>query len=324
MYLEDHSYSEIIETLNRKGFRTRRGQLFAKNSLTNILKNERYTGVYIYVKDTRKNPTGKYCRYGEYDSDAVIRIPGGMPAIISEGDFEDVQRKMKERQHKAAKFSAKQEYLLSGKIYCGECGSPFAGNSRKPRPAHPLYVSYKCTRRNQRIKTCKNTEINREKLERIVLDKLSAVLFNDKVIPSLVEEYNRYIAEKQGSAHDRVAALEAELREVNRKISNAVNVMIDMGSSALKAKLIELEETRENLEYQLEEAKAQMTLRLYTEEEVSRLFCKAEEQLKQGTLANRRLIIDRYVNKVMIYRDKIEIYLNLMPDYVVKEVVKEK
>ena len=173
MYLEGYSYTEIIDTLNTKGYRTRRGIPFAKNSLYAILRNERYTGVYIYVKDSTKNPKGKYVRHGEYDPDAVIRIPGGIPAIISEDDFHRVQAKMKERQHKAAKFSAKQEYFLSGKIYCGECGSPYAGNSRKPRPDHPLYISYKCTRRNQRDTKCNNPEINRDKLERLVLERLS-------------------------------------------------------------------------------------------------------------------------------------------------------
>ena len=58
------------------------------------------------MKDSTKNPKGKYVRHGEYDPDAVIRIPGGIPAIISEDDFHRVQAKMKERQHKAAKFSA--------------------------------------------------------------------------------------------------------------------------------------------------------------------------------------------------------------------------
>ena len=218
MYLEGYSYTEIIDTLNNKGYRTRRGIPFAKNSLYAILRNERYTGVYIYVKDSTKNPKGKYVRHGEYDPDAVIRIPGGIPAIISEDDFHRVQVKMRERQHKAAKFSAKQEYLLSGKIYCGECGSPYAGNSRKPRPDHPLYISYKCTRRNQRDTKCNNPEINRDKLEQLVLERLSVVLFNPDVIPKLVTQYNEYIAEKTGSARERVLVLQTELRDVERKM----------------------------------------------------------------------------------------------------------
>ena len=85
-------------------------------------------------------------------------------------------------------LSAGQWTEFDGKILCRECGSPYAGNSRKPRADHPLYVSYRCTRRNQRNTQCTNPEINRDKLEQIVLDKLSGVLFNPKMIPALVTE----------------------------------------------------------------------------------------------------------------------------------------
>ena len=323
MYLDGYSYTEIIDSLNSKGYRTRRGIPFAKNSLYAILRNERYTGVYIYVKDSTKNPKGKYVRHGEYDPDAVIRIPGGIPAIISEEEFQLVQAKMKERQHKAAKFSAKQEYLLSGKIYCGECGSPYAGNSRKPRPDHPLYISYKCTRRNQRDTKCNNPEINRDKVERIVLDKLSNTLFNPEVIPTLVTEYNTYIASQNGGALERIDALRKEIRDTERKINNAVNLMIETGSAALKNKLCELEQSKERLLFELSETEAALKQSEFSEDQIRRLFHKAKQQLKDGTLANRRMVIDQYINKVLIYPDKIEVYMNLMSDYTVKEIIKQ-
>ena len=323
MYLGGYSYTEIIDALNSKGYRTRRGIPFAKNSIYAILRNERYTGVYIYVKDSTKNAKGKYIRYGEYDPDAVIRILGGIPAIISEEDFRCVQRKMKERQHKAAKFSAKQEYLLSGKIFCGECGSPYAGNSRRPRPGHPLYISYKCTRRNQRNTHCTNPEINRDKLEQLVLERLSGILFNPAVIPRLVKQYNEYIAEKSGSAKERVRALQKELRDVERKINNTVNLMVETGSAAFKDKLHELEASKEKLLFELVEAEAALKRENFSEEEISKLFHIAEQQLKNGTLANRRMVIDQYINKILIYPDRIEVYMNLMSDYTLKEVIEQ-
>lgn len=323
MYLDGYSYTEIIDALNAKGYRTRRGVPFAKNSLYAILRNERYTGVYIYVKDSTKNSKGKYVRHGEYEPEAVIRIPGGIPAIISEEEFRLVQAKMKERQHKAAKFSAKQDYLLSGKIYCGECGSPYAGNSRRPRPGHPMYISYKCTRRNQRDKHCKNPEINRDKLERLVLERLSKVLFNPNVIPQLVKQYNEYIAEKTGSAKERTLALQTELRDVERKITNTVNLMVETGSSAFKNKLLELEQVKEKLLFSLNEAEAAWKHETFSEDQIRKLFHTAEQQLKNGTLANRRMVSDQYINKVLVYSDKIEVYMNLMSDYMVKETIKQ-
>ena len=323
MYLEGYSYTEIITKLNNSGYRTRRCLPFAKNSLYEILRNERYTGTYIYVKDSTKNPTGKYVRHGKYDPDTIIRIPGGMPQIISKEDFDRVQTKMKERQHKAAKFSAKQEYLLSGKIYCGECGSPYAGNSRRPRPGHPLYISYKCTRRNQRDQSCKNPEINRDKLEQLVLERLSKTIFNPMAIPALVTEYNTYIASKNGSAQERIDALRKKIRDTERKIANAVNLMVETGSPALKNKLCELEQNKEQLLFELSETEASLKQSVFSEEQIRKLFLKAKQQLRGGTLANRRLVIDQYINKVLIYTDRIEVYMNIISDFTFKEVIKQ-
>ena len=323
MYLDGYSYTEIIDSLNKAGYLTRRGQPFAKNSLYAILKNERYTGVYIYVKDSTKNPKGKYVRHGEYEPDAVIRIPGGMPAIIPEEEFAATQKKLKERQHKAARFSAREEYLLSGKVFCGVCGSPYAGNSRKPRPDHPQYVSYRCTRHNQRIKNCKNPEINRDKLEQIVLERLSQSIFNPDVIPALLSRYNAYIQEKMSGDLKREEAIHGEIKKIERKISNAINLMIDTGSSAFKDKLKELETMKGKLLFELSEVEALSSHQTFSEEQVRRLFRNAELQLKNGTLANRRRIIDEYVDKVLIYPDRIEIFLNVIAGYGIKEVMEE-
>ena len=325
MYLAEHSYTEIINELNRRGYKTRRGLPFAKNSLYEILQNERYTGIYIYVKDTSKNSKGKYVRHGaEYDSDAVIRIPGGMPQIISEEDFRKVQEKMSARQHKAAKFSAKQEYLLSGKIFCGECGSPFAGNSRRPDANHPIYVSYKCTRHNQRDEKCRNPEINREKVENAVIQKLSRMIFDPEVIPTLVLEYNDYIARRSGSAKNTLDSLKKELASVETKIAKAVDLMIETGSAAIKAKLAELESEKEKLGFEISRLEVELGREQYTEETVRELFVAAEKQLRNGTLANRRAVIEQYVDKVVVYPEKIEIYLKIMGDFEMKEVVNVK
>ena len=45
MYLAGHGYGIIAHTLAAKGFKTRDGRNFGKNSLYDILGNEKYTGL---------------------------------------------------------------------------------------------------------------------------------------------------------------------------------------------------------------------------------------------------------------------------------------
>ena len=97
--------------------------------------------------------------------------------------------------------------------------------------------------------------------------------------------------------------------------------MVETGSSAFKNKLSELEETKEKLLFELSEADAAYKRESFSEKQIRELFYAAEQQLKNGTLTNRRLVIDQYINKVLIYPDKIEVYMNIMNDYTVKEVI---
>lgn len=57
---------------------------------------------------------------------------------------------------------------------------------------------------------------------------------------------------------------------------------------------------------------------------IMKLFESAKKQLEERTLSIRRSVIDQYINKIIIYTDRIEIYINLINDYVLKEVVKAK
>jgi site-specific DNA recombinase len=147
--LGHHSLWLFPRAYASKGYRTKRGAVFGKNSLYEILRNKKYSGVYIYNKSAAKKANGKFNRHQSKNDEEIIKIDSGIPEIISKEDFAKVQQKMSERKRKTAAFKAKQEYLLTGKIVCGECGCTYAGNSRKASKTHPLYISYRCTKKTE-------------------------------------------------------------------------------------------------------------------------------------------------------------------------------
>ena len=100
--------------------------------------------------------------------------------------------------------------------------------------------------------------------------------------------------------------------------------MIETGSAAMKAKLAELEASKAKLTFEISRLEVELGKEQYTEEKVRGLFVAAEKQLRNGTLANRRAVIEQYVDKVVVYPDKIEIYLEIMGDFEIKEVVAVK
>lgn len=92
--LEGYSYTNIIDELNVKGFRTKKGGYFGRNSLNSILQNEKYTGTYIFNKSVSKNVDGKRNSHKFKDDDEIIRIEDVLPQIISKEDFAKVQEKL--------------------------------------------------------------------------------------------------------------------------------------------------------------------------------------------------------------------------------------
>lgn len=151
-YIAGAGYTEIIELLNSLGFKTKRGASFGKGSLYEILRQEKYTGVYTFNKTASKDMDGKFNRHKYKNDSEIIRLEGVIPQIISKEVFAIVQSKMAKRKLQPGQFSAKETYLLTGKIACGECGAHYTGISRKARVDHPQYVSYSCSKKHGKNK----------------------------------------------------------------------------------------------------------------------------------------------------------------------------
>ena len=136
-YIDGAGYTEIIRTLNQKGFKTKKGCNFGKGSLYEILRSRKYTGTYTFNLSAPKDHDGKYNRHKYKDDENIIKIEDAIPEIINKSDFEYVQKKMSERKHKATAFTARETYLLTGKVICGECGLSYTGISKKSQTRSP-------------------------------------------------------------------------------------------------------------------------------------------------------------------------------------------
>jgi len=316
MYLAGEGYTSIINELNCNGFKTKKGNSFGKNSLYDILRNEKYTGVYIYNRCVHPDESGKFNRHAKKSDEDIIRIEGGIPQIISKEDFMKVQQKMNERKQKTATFKAKQEYLLSGKVVCGECNSTYAGNSRKTRDK--FYISYSCTKKNGKAK-CDNMGISRDMLEQIILERLSEKVFNKDILPTIIEKYNDFALSKNSEFFIMKKELESKIAETDKGINNIVDLVVSTGSTALTDKLKELETTKTHLQESLMKAERKISEMSIDADKLKSAFNKAKRMLKIGTLKNRKAIVQQYVKEVVIFKDKITVEYNISGTYTVKE-----
>ncbi len=127
-------FAALIEEMEAAGIKGKRGKPIRYPQIYEILRNEKYTGVYLY------SPTEAVRRGDRRAKSEAIRIEGGIPAIIGKEQFAEVQKIMRERQHTGRKAS----YLCSGLVYC-QCGARMHGITSR-RKGHE-YQYFTCSKK---------------------------------------------------------------------------------------------------------------------------------------------------------------------------------
>jgi len=182
MYADGEGYTSIINTLNAKGYKTKVGRPFGKNSLFEILRNEKYRGVYTYNKSSKKTAKGTYNRHAYKDDSEVIRIENGCPRIVSDELFNRARKRQCENQREVSTNRNRQKYLLSGLVFCGKCNSPMHANRRRKESQ----LTFRCNRKSQTIQ-CNSKEINMSYLEEYVLDELQKNIFSFNKVNAIMQ-----------------------------------------------------------------------------------------------------------------------------------------
>ncbi len=311
MYSKDVGYNQILEYLNSMGYKTKFGNSFAKNSLNTILKNPKYIGTYIYNQKKEKDATGK--RNAKIKPrDEWIVIEGGIPAIIDKDTFNTVQLKIAHNADKGGRYKAKEIYLLSGLIYCGECGSSMYGNSRMCGRNKSKYTSYRCSSR-QNHQGCKNKELRKEYLENFVLDELYNNLFSVSSIQKLSKMLAEYHNKQADNNREELNTATIELKNVITKIRSVIRLVseTEISIDTVKEELKELEDKKLFLEKHIKELSLYDRESKISEEMIINLINQSKDFVKTKNLAECRHFINTYINKVLVYNDKVEVLFNI-------------
>ena len=282
-YAAGESIRSIIESLNDRGIRNSRGNPFTKNSFQTLLKNRRYLGEYRY-KDTV--------------------IPDAIPAIIDPDCFDAVQRRCEIHRQAPAHNKADVHYLLTTKLFCGKCGTMMAGESGRSHTG-TIHHYYKCgTRKRSGKEACSLKPVRKEPLEQFVVKTALEKVLNDRVIDLLADKLLEY----QSKENTRLPVLQAELKEVKRRIDNLV-AAIEQGilTPSTKARMEELEQQREALETGI--LQEQIEKPPITREQILFWF----DQFRHGDpadIAFQEKVIDCFVNSIYLFDDRIVVNFN--------------
>ena len=306
MYSNGYGYNSIIDRLNALGKKTKAGRPFGKNSLYAILNNEKYTGVYIFNQIARGNSQGKRNSHKKKPNSEIIRIEGGVPAIISKELWNRVQaiRQINPK----GKSHNKHFYLLSGLIYCGECGSKMHGNPRNTGNGGPTYLTSRCNNRDN-SHSCSNGEVRKEYVEGFVIEELFDHFFNRNAIPEITRQLNKKLQEKSNSSSDEYKEYRATLKVLKKSRDNLVEAIEKTGyNQALGDKLKNVEKQIEDCGTFLQKYEDRhKNISAFTEEQVLKNLSKIKEFAKGSHKEEVRAMVQRYVDRVTVFHDRVEV-----------------
>jgi len=312
LYDKGYGYDRIIEQLRLAGHRTKRGKHFSKNSIHGILRNEKYTGVYVFNRTAAKK-FGKRNHHLNKPPEEIIKIPNGMPQIIDRGLWERVQEKMNIRRHSGekARLKSKTTYLLTGKIFCGECGAAVIGNTASDRGRR--YHYYECGKRD-RTRLCDNSRIRKHFLEEIVITEIEDNIFSDHVLPIVKQKLITFLNQYQEDRQGELNYLKKELARVERSISQLLNqIEQGFGGAAIASRLKDRETEQFALQTRLAEMEAKAATSVVNEKVVHEYLDTMKKLIKnkddEDTLKH---LVSQFVDRVILFKEDVEVILKIL------------
>jgi site-specific DNA recombinase len=298
-------YFEIINELNNRKMKTKRDRSFGKNSIHDILINEKYAGTYFYGKGSEDN-------HRQVKEDAII-LPQAIPRIIDEDIWNKVQQIMKTNKQTKPRRRGEMQYILTGKIQCGDCGGSFTGNSRRGGKNKILYHYYACSGRRLNGQ-CSNIEIRKEILETAVLNKIQSMFFSDEP-EEWADRIEKLYTEQSGNVDGEITETKQKLAAVKQKINNLVAAIANgVGSESIYQKINELEDEKKSLEYDLQYCDIRKNTRFTREQIIEFIKLNRDIVYDRTKPAECREVIDRFIDKIIIYKDRIDLKLKFSLD----------
>lgn len=274
-YANGMSATQIVKYCNEQGYTTLMGRMFKRSSLETILRNEKYIGTFRYMD---------------------VIVPDSIPAIIDKQLFHKVQSMLKHNASAKAKTKARENYLLTTKLFCGHCGASMVGECGTSRSGKTHHY-YKCSNRKQKG-NCKKATEKKNNLERsIVIYVINHILLDEKI--NLITNRLMELIEKDFNDTSYITGLQNELSDIQKKLKNITNA-IEQGiiTTTTKSRLQELESAYSKIERKI--AREEIKKPFLTKDQI-RYWLSSFKNGDVNDIEFCRKVIDIFVNSVFVY-----------------------
>ena len=282
------AFVTIFEDLNRRGVRTKKGNEWNRSSFNKMLHCEKYIGIYEY---------------------STVRIEGGVPIIIDNDLFKRVQdrcqTKPRARGNPQKRRRENHSYLLTGKLYCGDCGNPMVGVSGTARNGDPKYY-YACQGHRKKL-GCDHMPVTQDWVEELVVTQIKALITDPEVVTWLADSVMEYIQTHQET--EETASLQQRIDELEVKIQNTLTAIQNgITSMRVQGMLKDLEADQDALKAKLAIARDRVKPKFGREHVIAYVLSFSEGDVTDK--AFQESLIDAFLVRAYLFGDKLKIVLN--------------
>ncbi len=292
----------LAKWLNTRGYRTRSGARFGVGTIHGILTNRTYIGEMVFNR--RNSKAGKQKPVSE-------QITIEVPPIIDRVEFEHVQQALVARNPKnTAPRVVTGPILLTGLATCATCGSAMTlrtGTSSTGR----IYKYYTCSGA-ARVgdSMCKGRSIAMDKLDSMVVDRLSERLFTPDRLTEVLSSLAQRCVEKDAEVGRRVVALESEAIEAEDKLKRLYRMVEDGVAELddiLRDRIAALRSDRERAQAALDRIRLQPGRDAVSPAMLEKFCHGMRQNIATGEIGFRRTYLRSVIDRIEVDDDVIRV-----------------
>ncbi len=318
LYSEGNGYKAIVNKINKEGYKTKRGNEFAVNTVKTILQNP------VYIGKIRFNVRQDWSKKRRKNiNENPILVEGQHEAIIDVETWNKVQVILKERSKKHNKVYD-SEQPLTGILRCPVCGAgmTISRSTRKKSDGSKVILEYySCGNwKNKGTAVCNSNSIRVEKANAYVIDKVSELINNESILRKVVDNINKNKSTKLKPTLNQIEQLNKEIEKLNIKKDKNLELFEDgiLAKSELSTRIKVINDDIEKLKLREQELKQDVDLvegEPVSYELVRDVMTRFKEVfLSMGTSQQRKQLIHLLISKITMNKkreiDSIEIQIN--------------
>lgn len=174
LYAQDYTAAYIADEMRKRGIRTKKGKYLTEKAIYKMLQNTKYNGK-IKHGDTVYNNI--------------------YPKIIDDVVWQKVQDIHDSNKHAPGRKKEIFDFILSGKLVCGDCKRLMVGISGTSKTGAKHYY-YTCLTRSRDKKPCGLKPACKKELEDLVINTAWQLLSDNGSLKTLAEVLCKHINEK--------------------------------------------------------------------------------------------------------------------------------